>query len=192
MPISLLGAFIFPYPEPKSGSLRAFSSLSKLYSLCNMFFKERGEWIITSREFFRVSRDPHHGETIIPQKGRRLYLLYLSTLCVGKVKAQLLSSLKKLRLTNVLDAKQEIWQNLAGMKYRWQCNIDNKGIRLQDLVQYHLHWWCLWNRQEAHFLLHIQEKRTWHDGKGMDVGARNIQIPNTHLLLTGLLALDKL
>lgn len=50
------------------------------------------------------------------------------------------SSLKtKQKLTNVLDAEQEIWQKLAEMKSSRQCNVNSKGIRVQDLVQYDLH-----------------------------------------------------
>lgn len=75
------------------------------------------------------------------------------------------------------------------MKSGWQCDINSKEIRVQDLVQYHLYLWCLWNLGKKLTFFFQRKEKTQYDGKHMEVGARNIQIQNSHLLLTGLLVL---
>lgn len=105
----LLSSFHFSLSQVphryKFGTFIAFSSLSKLSSLYNKFLKEM---VINSSGFLRASHDSHHRQS--SPKRRRLFFLQLSTPVLGRSKSKPLSSLKKLKLTNVLDAEQEIWQ----------------------------------------------------------------------------------
>lgn len=91
--------------------------------------------------------------------------------------------------------KAPLWNRSVTGRGSWSCNIRGKEIRAQDIVQFHLHLWCLWTlgkKLNFFFVVQVSEKRTWYNRKGIDIGARNIQIQNTALLFYGLLLLDKL